>query len=257
VGSVFTSINPAGGGTTAWLAVAGGLPVVAVREDYAHGAFQVAQLAGEVPGPVGGLSLSGSSQGDALLGFTQGPVGRAEVVGAFIQAPPAPFTMNAPSSWVRSSSVPLTWEASPDALAGVTYTVYIDGRPRLRGLSVLAARLKTTGLGDGAHRVQVLATDAGGQQTMTPAHELKLDANPPTVKLSPIDHWRGVRVNVRDRYSGVDAHATRVSFGDGSRQSGHVAASHRYGRSGSYWITASVRDKVGNRATVRLRVRVR
>jgi hypothetical protein len=256
-GEAQTTINPAGGGTTTWSSPPGGPGAVEVRENYAREAFEQAQLAGDVPGPVGGLSLGGSGQGDALICWTQGSVGRSEVVGAFVQAPPAPFNVSAPSGWVRTAPVPLSWEAAPDAVAGVTYSVYVDGKPRLRGLTALAARLGFAGLGDGVHHVQVLATDAAGQQTMSPASELKVDHDPPGVTVRLIDHRRGVRVTVRDTASGVNAHATRISFGDGHRAARRSVVTHVYRSPGTYSITAQVRDKAGNGAVVHLRVRVR
>jgi hypothetical protein len=256
-GQAQTTINPAGGGTTAWPAASGGPPAVAVREDYAQGAFQLAQLAGSVPGPVGGLSLGGSGQGDALLGWTQGPVGQSEVVGAFVQAPPAPFNVVTPSGWVRGGRASLSWEASPSAVAGVTYAVYVDGKARLKRLTGLAARLSPAGLGDGVHHVQVLASDASGQQTMSSERALKVDANSPMVTVMLIDNRRGVRVTVRDSASGVRTQATRISFGDASRIQGRASATHDYRHAGTYQITAQVRDKVGNHATVHLQVRVR
>jgi hypothetical protein len=252
-----TSINPAGGGTGAWMASSAGLPAVAVREDYAQGAFQLAQLAGNVSGPIAGLSLAGSGQGDALLGWTQGAIGQAEVVGDFVQAPPAPFSVDAASGWVRGRSAAITWESSLDAQAGVTYVVYVDGKPRLKGLTGLAARLSSVSLGDGVHHLQVLATDASGQQTMSSERALKVDANPPTVSLSRVDHQRGVRVTVSDKASGVDAAATRISFGDGQHLDKHARGSHEYARAGLYTIRVTVRDKVGNHAIVHLRARVR
>lgn len=256
-GDALTTINPAGGGTTAWASTAGGLPVVTVRETYAQGAFQSAGLAGGVSGAVGGLALGGSGEGDALLAWTQGPIGQAEVVGDFVQAPPAAFLVDTPVSWVRSSEAAISWETSIDAVAGVTYTVYVDGHPRLRGLSGLSAKLKTLALGDGVHQVQVLATDAAGQQTMSAKSELKVDANPPIVRAKLVDGSRGVRVTVRDGASGVNAGATRIAFGDGRSISGRKSVTHLYVRSGTYVLVAQVRDRVGNHATVRLRVRVR
>jgi hypothetical protein len=112
-------------------------------------------------------------------------------------------------------------------------------------------------LGDGAHRIQVLATDAAGQRTMSAATELKVDANPPIVTVRSIDGGRGVRVTVHDPASGVLARATRIAFGDGARAERHKTAGHDYAHGGVYTITARVRDRVGNRATVHVRVRVR
>jgi hypothetical protein len=251
-----TTINPAGGGTTAWVSSSAGLPAVAVREDYPQGAFQFARLAGDVPGQIAGLALGGNGQGDALLGFTQGPPGRSEVVGDFVQAPPAPFVAEVPEGWVRARSALVNWEPAPDAVAGVTYAVYLDGGARVRGLTGLSARLGPAGLGDGIHHVQVLATDAAGQQTMSPEADLKIDANPPIVRLGRFGHGRGVRVTVRDAASGVNTHATSISFGDGHRAGGHARLTHVYRRAGTYTITARVRDRAGNAAVVHLRVRV-
>jgi hypothetical protein len=256
-GQTLTTINPAGGGTTAWVSPSAAVPAVQAREDYSQGAFQTAQLAGMTPGPVSGLGLGGDGQGDALLAFAQGPPGRSEVVGDFVQAPPAPFVLSAPTGWVRGGVAAIEWEPSPDAVTGVVYAVYVDGRPRIAGLTALGVRLGATGLGDGIHKVQVLATDSSGQQTMSPINLLKVDANPPIVRLRHVDHGRGVRVTVSDRASGVNAHATVVSFGDGRTTRHRATATHVYSRGGAYRITAQVRDRAGNRATVHLRVRVR
>jgi hypothetical protein len=252
-----TAISPAGGGTTAWTTAAGGASVVDVREDFARGAFQLAQLAGAIAGSVSGLACGGSGQGDALLGWMQGATGQSEVVGDFIQAPPAPFNVTVSSNWVRAASAAVAWEASPDAVAGVTYTVYVDGKARVRGLSGLATHLSSAGLGDGVHHVQVLASDNSGQQTMSSEHVLKIDANPPTVRVRVIDGQRGVRVTVRDSASGVEARKTLIAFGDDQHAKGRATVSHEYRRAGLYTIRAQVQDKVGNHATVELRVRVR
>lgn len=251
-----TTINPAGGGTTAWLGSASGSPVVDVHQDYPHGAFQNAQLVGEIPGAVKGLALGGSGQGDALVGWAQGTVGDSEVVGDFVQSPPAPFDLDVPLGWVRATEASISWEAATDAEAGVTYSVYVDGKQRISGLTGLSARLSPTGLGDGIHQVQVLAVDPSGDETMSEALPLKIDANPPTVQVSLIDARHGVKVTVRDRASGVDSHATRISFGDGGHANNRATARHVYRSRGTYTITAKVRDKVGNQATIQIRVKI-
>jgi hypothetical protein len=256
-GQALTAINPAGGGTTAWITSVAGLPAVAVREEYDDGAFQSAILVGGAPGPVGSLSLGGSASGDALLAWNQGPVGQAEVVGAVTEAPPEQFLLDAPTGWVRSAGARISWESSSSAVSGIRYTVYVDGRPRISGLTGLSARLSSHALGDGVHRVQVLASDTAGQQTMSGVDELEIDANPPIVHVRLIRNRRGVRITVRDRASGVDVGATRISFGDGHRTSRRINVTHGYRLAGTYTVVASVRDKVGNHAVVRIRVKVR
>ncbi|MCL2770254.1 MAG: PKD domain-containing protein, partial [Solirubrobacterales bacterium] len=235
----------------------GGLPVVEAREDYTNGAYQAATLAGGVEGPVSGLSLAGSGEGDALLGWMQGPPGRSEVVGDFVQAPPAPFALTPPNGWVRARDARVQWEAASSAAAGVTYSVYVDGRSLLSGLTGTSADLSSTALGDGVHEVQVLASDPVGQRTMSAKAQLMIAADPPTVHVALIHHRRGVRVTVREKGPGVDAQATRISFGDGRHAAGRANLRHLYRRAGLYTITARVRDEVGNRATVHIRVRVR
>jgi hypothetical protein len=255
-GQAYTTINPAGGGTTAWTTASSDAPAVGVREDYAQGAYQTALLTGTVSGPVADLSLGGDGQGDALLGWLQGPIGDAEVVGDFVQAPPGPFIVSVPLGWVAAAEATIGWEAPFDARAGLSYTIYVDGKPRIDGLTALAANLGPLHLGDGVHQVQVLATDAAHQQTMSGSRAIEVDASPPTVTARLIANRRGVHITVRDRYSGVDVSATRIAFGDGHEAHGRASVSHVYGRPGLYTVVAQVRDNAGNHATVHLRVRV-
>ncbi|MCL2769177.1 MAG: PKD domain-containing protein [Solirubrobacterales bacterium] len=258
VGPAPTTVNPTGGGTTAWLAPPGSPPSVQVREDYPQaGAFQRARLSGTIPGPVAGLAFAGDGQGDALLAFSQGPPGDSEVVGAFVQGPPAPFLLTTPTGWVRAAAAKAEWEPPFDAIGGVTYAVYVDGRPRMRGLTQTSARIAAARLGSGVHQVQVLASDSSGLQTMSPAATLKLDASPPIVRVRLVNHRRGVRVRVTDNASGVDAAATVIRFGDGHTARGRDTVAHGYARAGVYWITARVRDRLGIAATDHLRVRAR
>ncbi len=257
-GSVYATINPAGGGTAAWpAATAAGSPVVDVREEYARGAFQTAQLAGGVPGAITGLSFAGSGEGDALIGWMQGPPGDAEVLGDFVQAPPSPLTVSAPDGWVSARAATVTWEPVTDAVAPVTYSIYVDGHAVLRGLTGTTATLRSAALGNGVHHVQVLAIDSAGQRTMSERTTLRIDAEPPVVRVALVDRGSGVRVTVSDRGPGVDASATRISFGDGHFARGRRRVTHRYAHAGEYTITALVRSRRGNAATVRLRVSVR
>lgn len=253
-GAVFTAIDPAGGGTSAWLDPQAGL--VDVREEYPGGGLQVARLAGGVPGAAQGLSLGDSGQGDALLGWMQGPVGRSEVLGDLVWAPPSPFVVQSPIGWQRAPEIPISWEPAGDIGADVHYSVYVDGRPRLTGLHSLSAELATRHLGDGRHRLQILARDAAGQVTRSAVEGLAIDTTPPYVRVRPLAGGRGVRVLVSDRASGVDARATRVAFGDSAHAAGRATAAHVYRRPGRYTLTVRVRDRAGNRALVRLRVSV-
>jgi hypothetical protein len=255
----FATVDPAGGGVSAWMASSDDGPAVDVREDFPQGqaGSQSGQFGGSIPGPVNGLSFDGSSQGDALLGWAVGSPGYVEIVGDFVQVPPQPFILSSvPREWLRPGTVEIGWEPALDAVAGETYTVYVDGRPLVSGITGLSAKFSTKGLSNGVHRVQVLATDPAGQHELSKVAELKIDADPPVVKVALIDRRRGVQVRVSDGASGVNAHATMISFGDGSRAERGAKATHTYKHRGTYVITADVRDETGLSMTVHLRVRV-
>jgi hypothetical protein len=252
-----SAINPAGGGVAAWPGVsATGLPVVDAREDFAGGAWQSAALSAPLSGPVGPPVLGGSSQGDALIAFSQGPPDQQQVMGAVVKSPPGQFLATVPIGWVKGSSATVSWEAPAEAFGTTTYAVLVDGRVVLRGLKGLSTQLDPRGLGDGVHDVQVLATDSLGQQTMTPAATLEVDAGPPEVSVSQLGHGR-VRVRVFDRASGALAKDTFIAFGDGAHAHGTLTATHSYRRPGRYAIVVRSRNRVGHSLLAHLRVQVR
>jgi hypothetical protein len=253
-----TSINPAGGGVTVWPSRdAAGLPVVEVREDYAGGAWQLAQLSAPLSGPAGAPVLGGSGQGDALIAFSQGPSDQQQVMAAVAKAPPGRFLATTPVGWVRGSSAEVSWEAAPEAFGATSYALVLDGRVYERGLTGLATRLDPRGLGDGVHQVQVVASDSLGQQTATPVAELKVDAQPPRVSVRRVGH-DALRVRIYSRASGAVAGATSIAFGDGTRAvRGRLTAHHVYRQPGRYELLVRSRDRVGNRLAARIWVQVR
>lgn len=246
-----TALNPNGGGVTAWPASSG----VGVREDFPEGGAQTAQVSGALAGPVSELSAGGSESGESVVGFRQGATGSFEIVGDPVTVPPPPFLVEVPRVWVRPSGASITWHSAEDATGGVTYSIVIDGRIVERGLHGLSALPDRRLLGSGVRHVQVLATDASGQQTLSSEKSLMVDGRPP---VASVRHGRGrsVIVTVKDAQSGAVAGATRVSFGDGARASGKLSVRHTYARGGRYVIVVQMRDKVGNEGTAHLRVSV-
>ena len=250
-----SAINPAGGGVSVWSG-ATEPPAVEAREEFATGGWQLARLAAPLSGAIGSTALGGSSQGDALVAFSQGPPDQQQVMAAVVKAPPGQFLATAPIGWVRGGMAKVTWEAPAEAFGSTTYSVLVDGRVVFHGLKGLSASLDSRGLGDGVHHVQVLATDSLGQETMTPPATLKVDAEPPEVDVDRLGHGR-VRVRVFDRASGALANATLISFGDGAHVSHRLTAIHAYRRPGSYAIVVRSADKVGHRLLAHLWVQVR
>jgi hypothetical protein len=289
-----TAVNPAGGGVAAWAALdPQGAPAVAVQQDFPSGFTQTALLSGRQGGPVAQLSLAHADSGEALLAFLQGAAGDAEVVADRVTVVPTSFAVELPSHWVRPAAARISWEAPASAPGGLTYAVVLDGQVVARGLTATSLRPNPRLLGDGVLDVQVLATDALGQEVLSPASELMVDARPPTVSVGAARAARrrsrggrrsrarsghasahrparrrgrsrprvlplGVLVRVRDRESGVLAAATTCSFGDGTPTvRGRAVCAHAYRRPGRYTIVVHARDRVGNASTSRLAVQVR
>jgi hypothetical protein len=251
-------MNPEGGGISAWpSADPQGRTALAVREDFPDGAVQTALLSGGAGGPIGELAVGRSGLGDGLVAFQQGPLGNAAIVAAQVSAPPETFVVSVPKGWIKPSQARISWEAADSANGPLTYTVVLDGHRLTTPAGASALAIDPSRLGNGVHEVQLLATDRYGQSTLTPPSKLKIDGQPPLVKVLSAIGDHGVTVRVSDAQSGVDTQAIKVSFGDGQRASGRSVFKHRYAHAGVYTIVVQVRDKLGNEGTVRRLVSVR
>jgi hypothetical protein len=218
---------------------------------------QTALVSGGAGGPIGELAVGRSGLGDGLVAFQQGPVGNAAIVAAQVSAPPAELILGVPTGWVKPSHAEISWEPAISANGPLSYSIVLDGRALPAPAGKLSLRLSPRGLGDGAHRVQLLVTDIDGQATLSSPTTLRVDGTPPTVAIKRAQGGYAVSVRVSDRYSGVDVHAVSVSFGDGHHAGGRKRLSHRYSRPGIYEIVVSVRDRLGNSGVVRRLVSVR
>jgi hypothetical protein len=175
---------------------------------------------------------------------------------AFAQTPPEKFQVSTPNGWVKGSAAAVSWEEAPDAIGQVTYSVLVDGRVVVAGLSGLSARLSSHELGDGRRRIQVLATDELGQQTMSGSASLDVESNPPQVAVKPLSGGR-VKVRVYDDPAGIKGAKTLVDFGDGTTVTGRDTVVHAYRHAGRYTIVVHAVDKVGNQRDAHVRVQVR
>jgi hypothetical protein len=255
--AAFTTIDPEGGGSTVWSSVdSAGLPVVEVREDFPGGVWQTDYLSAPLSGPVSDLVAGESGQGDALVAFRQGPAGSSQVMAAFAQTPPEKFQVSTPNGWIKGSAAAVSWEEAPDAIGQVTYSVLVDGRVAVAGLSGLSVRLNSHELGDGKRRIQVLATDELGQQTMSGAASLDVESNPPQVSVKRLSGGRA-KVRVYDDPAGIKTAETLVDFGDGTIVTGRNTVVHAYRHTGRYTIVVHATDKVGNQRDAHVRVQVR
>lgn len=251
-------VGPEGGDVLAYAALdAQGRPVVAARQELASGAAQTGLLAGVAGGPIGGLSAGPSGTGDALIGFRQGEAGHYEIVVERVSAPPASFKAKAPKGWVRPARAKLRWQAAKSAVGGLTYSVLIEGTVVKAGLRRRAYLPRPAVLGNGVRRVQAMATDALGEQVISPAVKLRVDGQAPGVELK-VRRARGVAtVRLRDPDSGLRAKSTLVDFGDGTRVGAGSKLRHAYEHPGRYTIRVRARDRVGNRVSRRFEAVVR
>jgi PKD domain len=251
-------MNPVGGGVSAWVSSEpNGTPAVAVREDFPRGAAQTALVGGGAGGPIGELAVGRSGLGDGLIAFQQGALGNAAIVAARATAPPAEVLISAPSGWLKPSQALVRWNPSLSADGPVSYHVVLDGHALAVPPGASQLRLDARRLSGGVHDVQLLATDTTGQSTLSSSAQLQIDAGIPTVKVSRSGSGGAVTVHITDAFSGVDASAITVSFGDGHSARGRKMFKHTYARAGVYRVTAHVRDKLGNAGVVRELVSVR
>lgn len=252
---VFSSVDPEGGGVTAYTALGVlGTPAVSVLQEFPQGMSQTAVLEGTDAGPISQLRGDGAESGDALVGFRQGEPGNFEIVADRISAPPEEFTLQVAKKWVRPAKAILRWDAAPSGAPPVRYAVVLDGQIIRSGLVRQRYRPRPAVLGSGLLRARVLATDAFGGQVLTATAKLRVDGRPPSASASV--KGAEVTVHLRDAESGVRIGI--CSFGDGSKPvRGNAVCRHHYAASGAYTVVVRERDRAGNQATRRLRVTVR
>jgi hypothetical protein len=255
--SAMATLNPDSGDAVVWPALdAGGRPVVQVRETFSNGSSQMASLSAPISGPINSLSIGPSGQGSALIAFQQGLSSTSQVAVAEILAPPLLFTLTTPGGWVSPRKAVISWSPALTGTPPVRYDVIVDGRIRATGLR--SDNYKLSGLGNGRHRVNILATDSQGQETLSGPTPLWIDSSPPVVLVKRLGHHHTILVEVRDDESGPLSARTRISFGGRSRAvRNKLSAKHRYRHRGTYVVVVRCGDYAGNRAVYHLRIRVR
>jgi len=244
-----------------WKLSVGGSGGVALLERRADGTPFSRILTAPGGGDVAQLLLSGSGLGDALAAFQQGTGANTQIAASAIDAPPGAFAVATPADWTAAAKIPLTWDAAPHAIGGVTYDVQVDGEDVAEGLRGTSSTLTKTTVDDGTHKVQVVATDAAGQTTSSVDSDLMVDRTKPKVKVTVGRANRRVTVVVsdgpKDEASGVATSLTKATFGDGKRASGTRTLRRTYARPGRYRLTVTTADKAGNKATVTRTVTIR
>jgi hypothetical protein len=242
----------------AWRVQVHGAGAVAVLERRSDGTPNRSLVAAPHGGAVHALAMGGSHRGDAIFGFLQGDGANAQIAAVVVRAPPGEFVTSAPSSWVRSAKIPFQWEVPLAGAGAISYAVLVDDQEVAENVSGDEYTLTRGQIADGVHTVQVEATDSLGQVVDSVPATVKVDRTPPHSRF----RMRGSSLTVtvidgaKGQCSGVRAGSVKVQFGDGSSGHGRTVLRHRYARAGTYVVTITAADKIGNRRTVRRRVRV-
>jgi hypothetical protein len=242
----------------AWKLQSHGSGAVAVLERRADGTPNRSLVAAPRGGAVHQLSVGGSHRGDAIFGFLQGDGPLAQIAAVVVRAPPGEFVTSAPSSWVRSTKLPLQWEVPLAGAGAIGYSILVDDQEVAEGITGNAYTLTRSQVSSGVHTVQVQATDSLGQVVDSVPATLRVDRSAPRVRVRARGSVITVRVldGARGQVSGVRPGSVRVSFGDGGSGHGRLRFKHSYARAGSYTIVVSASDVAGNKGVVRERVRV-
>jgi hypothetical protein len=242
----------------AWRVQLHGAGAVAVLERRSDGTPNRSLVAAPRGGAVHALGIGASHRGDAIFGFLQGDGANAQIAAVVVRAPPGEFVTSAPSSWVRSPTIPFQWEAPLAGAGNIDYSVLVDDQEVAEGVSGTEYTLRRDQIADGVHTLQVEATDSLGQVVDSVPATVRVDRTPPHARV----RVRGSQVTVtvvdgpKGQCSGVRVGSVRVQFGDGGSARGRPVLRHRYARAGTYTVVIKAADRVGNRRSMRRGVRV-
>jgi|GEM_PF-601886 len=276
-GYPLVDLAESGAGVAAWVERQGAAGLVTTQERRADGVNESTALSAPLGGEVSDLAMGGSGLGDAIVAWRQGSGPGSQVAAAVVDAPPDPFLVLLPNGWQRKKRVRIAWDHSPNAIGGVRYSVSVDDEPVREGLRSRSALLKPDDLEDGAHRIQIFASDDLGQETGSRSGRLLVDRRPPKVKLR--HKGRRLTVVVSDGRKGeastLRKPSVKVAFGErggasaaetaktrvpggflrfrdlaGRQKKGKasvVRVRHAYRGSGRFRVRVQARDRAGNR----------
>lgn len=240
-------------------------------------------LEGEVPianpefgdaQPSLGIDSSADRLADVAVAFVQGGPVERRIVAAHWDRPLRAVTpASATQAWQSNRRPRLTWGKASELWGDARYRVEINNFP-------VATQESSTldlpfDLPDGSHRWRIVTIDRRGQESPGTDRSLNIDTTRPVARVATTGTLRAgqsIRFVAADdpppqppaapgqpvpppvRTSGLQR--ITASFGDRTRGSATREVRHVYRKKGSYRVRLVVVDRAGNRAIVKLVVKV-
>jgi PKD domain len=207
--------------------------------------------------PGAGFDAAANRAGDVVVVFVQGTGDQRRLVAGSYDRSPGTFVANTTEHWRNSAQPKLSWGSSFELWGPPTYVVTVDGQPV--GQTTATSLAPSQPIADGVHRWQVAATDRRGQVTKTKTRVLRVDATAPKVTLRTSGAPKaGKTLTLTAKASdtgGSGVTSVAYTFGDGSRTVVARTVKHVF-RRGTFTVSVVAKDRAGNVATVKKRIRV-
>jgi hypothetical protein len=244
------------------------------RDEVLEGDTQLASDQFGAAQPTLGIDSSANRLADVAVGFVQGgPTDRRIVVAHWDRPLRAVTPSSAQQAWQSNKRPRLTWGNANELWGDAQYRVEINRFP----VATQASNVHDLqfDLPDGSHPWRIVTIDRRGQETPGLDRRLNIDTTKPVARVTTTGTLRagqrirflaaddpppppppapGAPVPPRIRTSGL-ARVT-ASFGDRTRGSATRELRHVYRKKGNYRVRLVVVDRAGNRAIVKLVVRI-
>jgi hypothetical protein len=212
-----------------------------------------------------GLVAAGDIAGDAAIAWAQGSGASEAIVAARLFQPPGRVSPSPAFRYATSSHPLISWSPSSELWGPVRYVVTVDGTDTAL---TFGTRVRfPTALADGLHTWRVSAFNAGGEGAASGVAKVRVDTVAPKVSLKLAGLRRvGKPLHVTLAYtdspppeppsaaSGIAS--VQLKWGDGTSFKNRRRQAHTYARAGRFTITVLVKDRAGNKTTLKRQIRI-
>jgi hypothetical protein len=206
----------------------------------------------------GHYGLAADRTGDIAVGAMVGEPGARRIAVGVYDVPPGTPVTTGDRGFQRNPRPLLRWRPGLDLWGQQTFRVLVDGQEhgRVTGTEYTV----DPPLADGMHTWQIIAVDGRGQEKPGRVRKIGVDFLAPRVVVRVTGKRRAghkLKVTARGydgRGSGV--RSVVIDWGDRSRPVVSRRATHSY-RAGTHRLKATATDRVGNKASTTVRLRIR